>query len=211
MDHPFPLPPDLPRPADDGACDHLAGMKRPPIRLPSTGGRMVDVAALPARTVIYCYPMTGIPGVALPEGWDLIPGARGCTPETCAFRDHADEIADPRRRRIRAQYAMFRSAARDGAASAFALRSAERRGPRVCGGAALADLRGRGPQAHQAPDADHQRPDDRACLLPGVSAGSERRRGRAMAAKRGEKALNGLDGNYHERCSDLDDPIGRQR
>src|SRR5271165_6866050 len=93
MDHPFPLPPDLPRPADDGACDHLAGMKMPPIRLPSTGGRMVDVAALPARTVIYCYPMTGIPGVALPEGWDLIPGARGCTPETCAFRDHADEIA----------------------------------------------------------------------------------------------------------------------
>ena len=94
MPNPFELPPDLPRPVDDGACRHLAGMRLPPLRLASTAGRLVDLAALPARrTVIYCYPMTGAPGVALPEGWDLIPGARGCTPQSCGFRDHATELA----------------------------------------------------------------------------------------------------------------------
>jgi peroxiredoxin len=91
----FELPPDLPRPVDDGACRHLAGMQLPPLRLASTVGSVVDLGALPAgRTVIYCYPMTGAPGVALPEGWDLIPGARGCTPQACGFRDHARELAE---------------------------------------------------------------------------------------------------------------------
>ena len=96
--NPFPLPPDLPRPVDDGACRHLAGMRMPPVRLPSTRGRNLDLGALPEgaagarRTVIYCYPMTGVPGIALPEGWDLIPGARGCTPQSCGFRDHAAEL-----------------------------------------------------------------------------------------------------------------------
>lgn len=90
MNHPFPLPPDLPRPVDDGACAHLVGMRMPPLALPSTDGRMVDLAALPPLTVIYCYPMTGVPGVAPPQGWDRIPGARGCTPENCAFRDRAE-------------------------------------------------------------------------------------------------------------------------
>ncbi|MGO9673177.1 MAG: peroxiredoxin [Methylocella sp.] len=92
--NPFPLPPDLPRPIDDGACDHLVGMRMPSLRLPSTAGRRVDLDALPSgHTVIYCYPMTGAPSVALPEGWDLIPGARGCTPQSCGFRDHASELA----------------------------------------------------------------------------------------------------------------------
>ena len=92
--NPFALPPDLPRPIDDGACDHLPGMRLPPLTLPSTAGSMVDLRALPqGRTVIYAYPMTGVPGVALPEGWDLIPGARGCTPQSCGFRDHAGELA----------------------------------------------------------------------------------------------------------------------
>jgi peroxiredoxin len=91
----FPLPADLPRPVDDGACRHLTGMRLPHIILPSTAGRMVDLAALSAaRTVIYCYPMTGVPGKPLPQGWDLIPGARGCTPQTCAFRDHHGELAE---------------------------------------------------------------------------------------------------------------------
>jgi peroxiredoxin len=88
------LPPDLPRPVDDGACDHLPGLLVPSIRLPSTAGRLVDLGALSApRTVIYCYPRTGRPGEALPDGWDMIPGARGCTPQSCAFRDHHLELA----------------------------------------------------------------------------------------------------------------------
>jgi peroxiredoxin len=87
-------PPDLPRPVDDGACDHLPGMAMPAVALPSTAGRMVDLSALPpGRTVIYAYPRTGEPGKPVPEGWDAIPGARGCTPQSCAFRDHHAELA----------------------------------------------------------------------------------------------------------------------
>ena len=89
----FDLPSDLPRPVDDGAADHLRHMRMPQIPLRSTAGRMVDLSGLSApRTVIYCYPMTGVPGRALPEGWDMIPGARGCTPQTCGFRDHHQEL-----------------------------------------------------------------------------------------------------------------------
>ncbi len=90
----FPLPPDLPRPVDDGAADHLVGIPMPQVSLRSTAGEMVDLCDLRAiRTVIYCYPMTGVPGKPLPEGWDLIPGARGCTPQTCGFRDHYQELS----------------------------------------------------------------------------------------------------------------------
>jgi peroxiredoxin len=89
------LPSDLPRPVDDGACDHLPGLAMPPLWLPSTSGRLVNLDALTApRTVIYCYPRTGRPGEPLPDGWDAIPGARGCTPQSCAFRDHHRELAD---------------------------------------------------------------------------------------------------------------------
>jgi peroxiredoxin len=90
----FPLPPDLPRPVADGGADHLTGIKLPEIWLRSTKNRSVNVGALPApRTVIYCYPMTGVPGQALPQRWNEIPGARGCTPQTSAFRDSHAEIA----------------------------------------------------------------------------------------------------------------------
>jgi len=93
----FPLPPDLPVPVDDGAADHLSGMAMPQLSLPSTAGRRVDLSRLGApRTVIYCYPRTGVPGEPLPEGWDMIPGARGCTPQTCDFRDHHQELAQVR-------------------------------------------------------------------------------------------------------------------
>jgi peroxiredoxin len=90
------LPEDLPRPADDGAADHLAGMPMPSVALPSTRGDLIRVDLVPegfARLVIYAFPMTGIPGVELPPGWDEIPGARGCTPESCGFRDHAADLA----------------------------------------------------------------------------------------------------------------------
>jgi peroxiredoxin len=89
----FPLPSNLPRPIDDGAADHLGGVQLPQIFLHSTAGRKVDVSFQSGlRTVVYCYPMTGVPGKQLPEGWDEIPGARGCTPQTCGFRDHHDEL-----------------------------------------------------------------------------------------------------------------------
>jgi peroxiredoxin len=79
---------------DDGACDHLPGLKMPSLVLPSTAGRLVDLSKRDAaRTIVYCYSMTGVPGAPLPEGWDLIPGARGCIPQACAFRDHYQELA----------------------------------------------------------------------------------------------------------------------
>lgn len=85
----FPLPSGLLPPADDGAADHLKGMPMPEVSLYSTENRWVDLSKRSAaRTVLYCYPMTGVPGRPLPEGWDSIPGARGCTPQTCGFRDH---------------------------------------------------------------------------------------------------------------------------
>ena len=91
----FPLPANLPRPVDDGAAIHLVGIAMPKISLRSTAGRLVDISEFAApRTVIYCYPMTGVPGTPLPEGWDAIPGARGCTPQTCSFRDHYRELLD---------------------------------------------------------------------------------------------------------------------
>ncbi|HEV3291833.1 MAG TPA: peroxiredoxin [Streptosporangiaceae bacterium] len=87
------LPAGLPVPADDGAADHLPGQPMPALSLPATDGSQVALAALgEGRTVVYLYPMTGRPGVDLPEGWDDIPGARGCTPESCAFRDLMAEL-----------------------------------------------------------------------------------------------------------------------
>jgi peroxiredoxin len=86
------LPKDLPIPVDDGACDRLLGKALPSVFLSSTQGRRVDLSAIPDCVVIYCYPMTGQPGIPLPDGWDGIPGARGCTPQSCAFRDHYQEI-----------------------------------------------------------------------------------------------------------------------
>jgi peroxiredoxin len=87
------LPPDLPVPEDDGAADHLAGMTVPALALPATSGDAVDVAELAAgRLVAYLYPRTGKPGEALPAGWDDIPGARGCTPQSCSYRDALAEF-----------------------------------------------------------------------------------------------------------------------
>lgn len=87
------LPDDLPVPLDDGAAAHLEGLLLPSLKLPCTDGTTNDLSALRGLQVIYVYPMTGRPGVALPDGWDAIPGARGCTPQSCAFRDHHAELA----------------------------------------------------------------------------------------------------------------------
>jgi peroxiredoxin len=86
------LPKDLPRPVDDGAASHLQGMKLPKIVLTATNGATVDLGGIPGRFVLYVYPMTGRPDVPLPDGWDGIPGARGCTPQSCSFRDHYSEL-----------------------------------------------------------------------------------------------------------------------
>ncbi|MGZ3641146.1 MAG: peroxiredoxin [Candidatus Limnocylindrales bacterium] len=88
----FPLPPDLPVPTDDGGAAHLTGLALPRLGLRSTAGRRVDLAGLPGQTIVYAYPRTGEPGRELPPGWDRIPGARGCTPESCGFRDHHAEL-----------------------------------------------------------------------------------------------------------------------
>ena len=82
----------IPPPVDDGGARHLSGMALPALSLPATDGRRVDLSALPGRAVVYAYPMTGRPGTPLPEGWDMIPGARGCTPQACAFRDHFEDL-----------------------------------------------------------------------------------------------------------------------
>ena len=87
------LPADLPVPMDDGGADHLKGRILPEVILTATDGTPVNLGKMDGRYVLYIYPMTGRPGVPLPEGWDGIPGARGCTPQSCAFRDHHAELS----------------------------------------------------------------------------------------------------------------------
>src|SRR5437763_10472102 len=94
----------IPAPTDDGAAAHLTGMTLPPISLVATDDTSVTLSALKGRTVVFAYPRTGEPGkISLVDDWDMIPGARGCTPQTCAFRDlytdrseeHTSELQSP--------------------------------------------------------------------------------------------------------------------
>jgi peroxiredoxin len=85
-------PANLPIPENDGSCNHLIGTRLPDLGLVSTLGDPVNLSRLPERIVVYCYPMTGRPDVPRPEGWGEIPGAMGCTPQSCAFRDHYGEL-----------------------------------------------------------------------------------------------------------------------
>lgn len=95
MSKDFPLPDDLPVPDDDGAADHLTGMEMPAVSLPATDGAKVHLQDLQSRTVIYVYPLTGRPDKdVIPEGWEEVPGARGCTPESRGFRSHYDELRE---------------------------------------------------------------------------------------------------------------------
>jgi peroxiredoxin len=90
--NPLVLPEGIPAPQDDGAARHLAGLELPDVALAATDGRSVNLSTLHGRTVVYIYPRTGVPGVDAPAGWDQIPGARGCTPQSCSFRDHFGEL-----------------------------------------------------------------------------------------------------------------------
>ena len=86
------LPADLPRPLDDGGADHLVGMDVPDVVLPATMGEPVSLARREGRAIVFAYPRTGEPGRDNPDGWDAIPGARGCTPQACGFRDLFAEL-----------------------------------------------------------------------------------------------------------------------
>jgi len=86
-------PPGLPVPTDDGACRHLRGAAVPPVALTSTRRRPVRLDQIDTPwAVVYAYPRTGVPDADLPPGWDAMPGARGCTPQTCAYRDREAEL-----------------------------------------------------------------------------------------------------------------------
>jgi peroxiredoxin len=83
----------IPAPADDGAARHLEGAEVPDMALPATDGSEVSLARLGGRAIVYTYPRTGVPGEISPvDEWDMIPGARGCTPQSCAFRDHFKDL-----------------------------------------------------------------------------------------------------------------------
>ena len=90
---PYTLPPDLPVPEDDGGADHLPGLQIPALTLPSSRGPVDLTEWARERLVLYVYPKAGRPSREMPPGWDAIPGARGCTPQSCAFRDHNAELA----------------------------------------------------------------------------------------------------------------------
>jgi peroxiredoxin len=91
----YSLPENLPVPTDDGAADHLPGLPIPAVVLPASSGEAVDLELAADKTlVVYVYPGTGTPDRPLPGDWDQVPGARGCTPQSCAFRDHVQELAD---------------------------------------------------------------------------------------------------------------------
>jgi len=90
------FPSDLPKPTDDGACDHLTFLHLPSISLPSASDptNAVDLSKLPGLSIVFCYPRTGAPGEVVPNKWNAIPGARGCTPQACSFRDNYPKLKD---------------------------------------------------------------------------------------------------------------------
>lgn len=123
----YEVPEGLPEPEDDGACDHLPGMRLPSASLASTSGGRTDLSTLAGTTVVYCYPLTGRPDRDLPQGWDEIPGARGCTPQSCSFRDHHAELQALRARvfGLSTQTTVYQSEAAERLHLPFALLSDE--------------------------------------------------------------------------------------
>ena len=188
------LPDDLPVPDDDGGADHLAETSMPHIVLPSTGGADVALDELGAgRTVVYVYPRTGKPGVDLPDGWDAIPGARGCTPEACGFRDHFAELRAAGATSVyglSSQSTDYQAEFAQRLELPFEILSDERH--QLVGALQSADLHRRRRAALQAPDDDRRRGPHRARLLPDLSARPARRRGArlALGARRGDGLIS---------------------
>ncbi len=90
----YQLPDDLPVPADDGACDHLEGTPLPSLLLKTSSGNSVDLSEEKGVVVIFFYPMIGSPDSPPMEDWNDIPGARGCTPQTCSYRDSYQQLTE---------------------------------------------------------------------------------------------------------------------
>ena len=178
------LPEGLPVPQDDGATRHLRGARLPDIALPATDGSSVSLARLKGRTVVYVYPRTGKPGQPMLDGWDAIPGARGCTPQSCGFRDHFAEL---KRLGVAQLYGLstnpiaYQREAVERLHLPFSILSDEALELTRC--AQSADVRHCGDDAAQA----HGLGDRRRCLHPrvlsGVSAGPECGASDRMAAR----------------------------
>ena len=164
---PTVLPPDLPVPADDGAARHLPGLRMPDIALASTAGGEVNLSLVPGLAVVYCYPRTGRPGEDMPAGWDAIPGARGCTPESCGFRDHNEELG-----RLGAK--VFGLSTQEPAYQRELVERLrlpfQRPGPGSHQAAGPAHFRDRRDDLDQAAEPSAARWPHRPCLLPGLSA-----------------------------------------
>lgn len=86
------FPRDLPVPEDDGACAHLCNFRIPSLSISTTSGNHIDLSSLPGLTILFCYPRTGAPGEDIPDSWNATPGARGCTPQACGFRDTTEKL-----------------------------------------------------------------------------------------------------------------------
>jgi Redoxin len=170
----FDLPKDLPRPADDGAASHLCGMSLPTAVLPATNGANIELAAIPGRSVIYIYPMTGRPGVPLPDGWDGIPGARGCTPQSCSFRDHYHELKALNTSVFGLSTTDHRVSERSTRPFASALRIAERQRNLFEAVARFTHLYRGGDGTIQALDAHRREQPNSEGVLPGFSTRPER-------------------------------------
>ena len=174
--NPLILPDNLPVPQDDGAARHLTGARLPDIVLSATNGTAVNLSKLKGRTVVYVYPRTGRPGQALPTGWDGIPGARGCTPQSCSFRDHYAEI------KALGVAQLYGLSTQDLAYQREAVDRLHLPFPLISDASLLltralepADLRRRWHDADQAHGLGDRRRRDHAGVLSGVSAGPQRR------------------------------------
>jgi Redoxin len=177
------LPAELPVPQDDGAARHLPGLKLPSLMLAATDGSQVDLSKLAGRTVVYVYPRTGVPGQPSPEGWDQIPGARGCTPQSCSFRDHFAELKELGVSRVyglSTQDTGYQSEA--GRAPAPAV--SDPVGRRSCARPRhrAADLHRGEHDIAQAHGTGHRHRRHLQGFLSGIPAGPERRRGDRLAA-----------------------------